>query len=1207
MKWRRALLIGSAGLVLCTPALAMPQAIAYALIYIGVSKVVAYLVAYAVTLVATGLYSRRQRRKAIDAYNRSLKDRTVMIRSGIEPRELVLGRVRKSGVVLFVGSTGEDKRKLILVVSLAAHEIDAVETVYFNEVPLTLDPDGTVRTAPYSKDESKGGVKEAKSVGVTLVPGLNSYTDNAANTILTASAVLDLSGDNGTIEFPCTIVGKTISWDAGSYSGVVRLSYQRRVTKSYAKVWWHLGTSSQAADARIMELFPGKWTSAHRLRGIAYLVAELTYDTDVYTNSVPQVSAVIRGAKVLDPRTSSTAWSQNVALLARCYATHQLGANQPASRVSDAHVIAAANACDTVVEYPMADGDESRAMYTAGILALSGARPLDILSELAESMGGKIAYSGNTIVMRAGAYTAPVIDLDDNDFSDATEVQIQPRRPRQDLINTVTGTFVDEDKDYQVVDFAPVSPSVYVSLDGREMPLEIELSAVTHAGQAQHIVGVMLRDARQALTISASFKMRAYPIELFDTVTLSNERYGWNEKEFEVLDRRWSIDGLIKLTLKETHASIFAFDGTFSRTDAAPNTTLPKPWVVADVGPLTLESGTEALQRLPDGTILSRILVTWPDIDDEAVQASGVIEVAYVRADKLPANDQWPYVTVPGSATEAYIPAVEDKRVYLVRARARNTLAAGEWSDQVSHRVVGKTEPPNDVAELTYSLEEFGVRLRWDAVPDLDVAEYELRTGGTTWLNSAPLSGTAPTRVRGTTYLWRVIGAATQTVFIKAVDSSGNLSANAASVTVTIPKPSITGLSASFNGANYRLTWVGLSAGFAIAYYRVRDLDAPGDPVVATPQDTVLDRPAYWGGSRTFGVAAVDGAGNVGTEVTVQLVCTVPGAVTSLRADVTDNNVLLFWAAPATGTLPIAEYEVRRGATWAGGASIGSNGNSTFGTVFEQVLGTYTYWVVARDSAGNEGTPLSVSAFVNQPPDYVLQDDLNSAFGGTFSGTYLDNGSVYGPAFEETWEEHFASRSWTTIDDKLTAGYPLYFQPSADTGYYEEEIDYGTALPATTITVTPTTQVLFGAVTVSVQISYKTLSGDAWTDAPAGATSVLANNFRYVKVRVTFTAAGGDDLIEMSTLNVKLATKRKTGEGRFTANAADASPGTWVAFNTDFLDAQTPSVQFNTTQDLVPIVSYTDAPNPTGFYVMAVKRSDGSRVTVDGSYIVRGI
>ena len=349
----------------------------------------------------------------------------------------------------------------------------------------------------------------------------------------------------------------------------------------------------------------------------------------------------------------------------------------------------------------------------------------------------------------------------------------------------------------------------------------------------------------------------------------------------------------------------------------------------------------------------------------------------------------------------------------------------------------------------------------------------------------------------------------------------------------------------------------------------------------------------------------MDVAGNAGTPMSVDVTVTAPGEVTARRAEVVDNNVLLYWAAPSSGSLPVSEYRVRRGATWAGGTAIGSNGGSTFTTYFETQAGTYTYWMAAVDSAGNEGTPAAVTATVSQPPDYVLRNDFNDDWAGiTLSGMHLEGGRLYGPSLGETIQAHFEGRGWATPDDQISGGYPLVFQPSGTSGYAERVMDYGTALPATMISVTPTWAALSGAATLQVQISYKLAAGDAWTDAPAGATQALAPSFRYVKVRLTFTAAGGDDLVEVSGLNIKLSGKLLTDSGTGTAAAGD-SGGTTVAFNVPFIDVSSITVTASGTTARTAIFDFADVPNPTSFKVLLFDTT-GARVSGGFSWTARG-
>jgi len=74
----------------------------------------------------------------------------------------------------------------------------------------------------------------------------------------------------------------------------------------------HLGNDDQVADATLVSAL-SNWTTNHRIQGKAYIYARFKFDSDVYPNGVPNLSAVIKGKKCFDPRaTSFTASSGNV-------------------------------------------------------------------------------------------------------------------------------------------------------------------------------------------------------------------------------------------------------------------------------------------------------------------------------------------------------------------------------------------------------------------------------------------------------------------------------------------------------------------------------------------------------------------------------------------------------------------------------------------------------------------------------------------------------------------------------------------------------------------------------------------------------------------------------------------------------------------------------------------------------------------------------
>ena len=107
-------------------------------------------------------------------------------------------------------------------------------------------------------------------------------------------------GTNGTVYFNETPVTYNLSTglaDGGSYSGK-------------AKIQVKLGTDNQTVFTDL-DSASTLWTSNHRLRGIACAYIRLEYDANVYMNGIPNISFKISGKKVYDPRTTTTAFSQD--------------------------------------------------------------------------------------------------------------------------------------------------------------------------------------------------------------------------------------------------------------------------------------------------------------------------------------------------------------------------------------------------------------------------------------------------------------------------------------------------------------------------------------------------------------------------------------------------------------------------------------------------------------------------------------------------------------------------------------------------------------------------------------------------------------------------------------------------------------------------------------------------------------------------------
>lgn len=659
----------------------MPAAVAYVGVQLlGTALATSAIVTAVASFIAVGLVAANQRRKArrraIDAYNASLQDRLVMTALADGRRSRVYGRVRNVDGVVFKQTHGANKEYYTLVISLAGHEIDAIEDVYFGDTKVTLDGSGYVTTMPWA-----GSTVVDAQTTMTVTDGSGSVVLPNTPIAGSVSVVTQTSGalDEQSYSVTPTVTGSTVSVSGTPVNGTWLVSYQYSQDVPKARVRKYLGGPSQDLYADLADVVgTDLLLSTDKFAGDACLIVTLQYDQDVFPTGVPQISAVIRGAKVLDPRTGVTAWTENPALIARDWALYAYGGGASADELVDTAFIAAANACDVSTSFVTDSGTQVRPLYQCGIVCPLDADPSLTLNEIVESMAGQWGWVGGRLTLRAGVYRAPVAAIDESWITDKAAIEIVAQAPTSDLVNVMRPTLADAAQDYVPAPAAEVRYTAAITADGRELPREVEYNGVTRAVHAQHISGVVMREARESLSVKLPCNMRALVLELFDVVTVTLPTFGWVAKEFEVLGWSFSLQDGVLLNLRETSAAIFNPDTGLATLDVAANTLLPKPWEVEQITGVTISSGTTALV---DKSILVRTTVSWTAAVSEAVRRHGRIEVQYRRAGvALPSGD-WPSVEAPGDATSVTITGLGQGVHYLFRVRARSNLGVrGKWS-----------------------------------------------------------------------------------------------------------------------------------------------------------------------------------------------------------------------------------------------------------------------------------------------------------------------------------------------------------------------------------------------------------------------------------------------------------------------------------------------------------------------------------------------
>lgn len=501
----------------------------------------------------------------------------------------------------------------------------------------------------------------------------------------------------------------------------------------YAEIYKKLGGDTQTAETNLIAatsgLTNGKWTSAHRLRGIAYIYVQLKWSDQVWAGGIPNVSAMVKGKKVYDPRTATTVYSANAALCLRDYltdATYGLGLST--SEIDDTAFTAAANICDEQVQVLPASPTTYEDRYQSNGVLYTSASPDDNIGKLLSAMGGLIAYSGGKVIPYAAGYRIPTVTLTDTDF--AGPISVQTKTSSRDRVNAVKGVFVSEKSEWQPTDFPPQTSTTYYTQDNSiRYWRDVVLPMTTSSSAAQRLARIELQRARQEVTFTARFRLDAMQVRAGDTVMVTLSKFGWTSKVFEVLEWHFVADGeppqlAIEMTLRETASSVYDWNASDEvPVDDTPTTTLPNPFTLGAPTnlALTADGTTQLIQA--DGTALPRIKVAWSAPSEEFIQSGGTIGIEY--KDKT-ATTYLTWSTVPGDQTLDFISS--DIRIgngYDVRIFGQSYFQIATSYVSASITVAKDTTAPATPTSLTASVGTGkAVSLDWADNTEPDLSEY---------------------------------------------------------------------------------------------------------------------------------------------------------------------------------------------------------------------------------------------------------------------------------------------------------------------------------------------------------------------------------------------------------------------------------------------------------------------------------------------------
>lgn len=479
-----------------------------------------------------------------------------------------------------------------------------------------------------------------------------------------------------------------------------------------------LGSPTSTVDAATQALIGNTvWTNTCALKGVAAIHARLEANQDVYSSGIPNISCVVQGKKIYDPRDSTTAFSENPALIVRDYMLNELGFST--SEVDDTAIINAANICDELVA-SAGGGTEKR--YTCNYSFLTSEKPASILEKILISCYAKLTYTSGKFTLKAGAYVTPSITIQEDDLRGG--ITVATKNSIADAYNGVKGLYTDGasiTSSFLPADFVAVTSSYYQYTEdnGLQNFVDVELPSTIYHGAARRLAKINLLDSRQNLTCQMQLKIGGLRLVAGDFVYVNNTRMGWTQKPFEVIQLDVSSDLGIDVSLKEASSAVYDWtdvDADVTR-DLSPNTNLPNPYIIPPPTGLTT---TELVTSGSDGTIFSKVNVTWDALGTGSLAA---IELEYKK------NTDLGYISLGSygeSATSMVTNTLQQGVNYNFHARnVSYTGIRSAWTGS-SILITGDVAPPVAPTGLTANSGSGCNLLKWNANTEIDIDTYNL-------------------------------------------------------------------------------------------------------------------------------------------------------------------------------------------------------------------------------------------------------------------------------------------------------------------------------------------------------------------------------------------------------------------------------------------------------------------------------------------------
>jgi len=400
-----------------------------------------------------------------------------------------------------------------------------------------------------------------------------------------------------------------------------------RWNKSGGGKWFTVQRCLGADDQAALSTGIPNWTSEHRLRGLAYIHLRLQMDeSQSIWRGEPEVTALIQGRKIFDPRTNTTAYSENLPLQLLDYLTNtRYGKGMPSGRLPVASFISSANWADDLITSTVTLNDVTSSVTHAritGNLVIDTGRPVfSNVKQLLSGMRGLLPVGSGIMRLDCEREGAPVFFFGHHkstalNYANITGPVKSRSGRKNERYNRVIVRFPNKATSYErdEVCFPAATDPLFAQWlaedNGVLLEQSFEFDTITNKAEAYQMAEIVAKRSRSRTECSFSASPLAILCEPGDIVGVTDDTRGWDAKPFRIEQVKLREDADVELELVEHQDAIYPWSGV-AYSERTLGTNLGDPTAI---------SAPTALAITPDLTYATGGFVTWSAENDAFIR-----------------------------------------------------------------------------------------------------------------------------------------------------------------------------------------------------------------------------------------------------------------------------------------------------------------------------------------------------------------------------------------------------------------------------------------------------------------------------------------------------------------------------------------------------------------------------------------------------------